>query len=72
MTNVASLYDVNVIIKPKLRNMLTRHIREFLQVTPGPFPDFWVGPGDEARLGPGGPILALATWTGLENATLTL
>ena len=28
--------------------MLTRHIREFLQVTPGPFPDFWVGPGDEA------------------------
>ena len=30
--------------------MLTRHIRESLQVTPGPFPDFWVGPGDEARL----------------------
>ena len=29
--------------------MLTRHIRESLQVTPGPFPDFWVGPGDEAR-----------------------
>ena len=28
--------------------MLTQHIREFLQVTPGPFPDFWVGPGDEA------------------------
>ena len=28
--------------------MLTRHIRESLQVTPGPFPDFWVGPGDEA------------------------
>ena len=28
--------------------MLTRHIQEFLQVTPGPFPDFWVGPGDEA------------------------
>ena len=28
--------------------MLTRHIREGLQVTPGPFPDFWVGPGDEA------------------------
>ena len=28
--------------------MLTRHIRENLQVTPGPFPDFWVGPGDEA------------------------
>ena len=27
--------------------MLTRHIRESLQVTPGPFPDFWVGPGDE-------------------------
>ena len=30
--------------------MLTRHIRESLQVTPGPFPDFWVGPGDEASL----------------------
>ena len=30
--------------------MLTRHIREYLQVTPGPFPDFWVGPGDEATL----------------------
>ena len=29
--------------------MLTWHIRESLQVTPGPFPDFWVGPGDEAR-----------------------
>ena len=29
--------------------MLTRHIRESLQVTPGPFPDFWVGPGDKAR-----------------------
>ena len=28
--------------------MLTQHIRESLQVTPGPFPDFWVGPGDEA------------------------
>ena len=23
-------------------------------------------------LGPGGPILALAAWTGLENATLTI
>ena len=31
--------------------MLTRHIRESLQVTPGPFPDFWVGPGDEANIG---------------------
>ena len=30
--------------------MLTRHIREFLQVTPGPFPIFWVGPRDEARV----------------------
>ena len=30
--------------------MLTRHIREYLQVTPGPFPDFWVGPGDEAMV----------------------
>ena len=28
--------------------MLTQHIQESLQVTPGPFPDFWVGPGDEA------------------------
>ena len=28
--------------------MLTQHIQENLQVTPGPFPDFWVGPGDEA------------------------
>ena len=27
--------------------MLTRHIRESLQVTPGPFPDFWSG--DEAN-----------------------
>ena len=25
-------------------------MREFLQVTPGPFPDFWVGPGDEATV----------------------
>ena len=24
--------------------------REYLQVTPGHFPDFWVGPGDEARV----------------------
>ena len=32
--------------------MLTRHIRESLQVTPGPFPDFWVGPGDEASIYP--------------------
>ena len=30
------------------RRLLTQHIRESLQVTPGPFPDFWVGPGDEA------------------------
>ena len=30
--------------------MLTRHIQESLQVTPGPFPDFWVGPGDEATI----------------------
>ena len=28
--------------------MLTQHIWESLQVIPGPFPDFWVGPGDEA------------------------
>ena len=25
--------------------MLTQHIREFVQVTPGPFPNFCVGPG---------------------------
>ena len=30
--------------------MLTRHIGKSLQVTPGSFPDFWVGPGDEATL----------------------
>ena len=29
--------------------MLTQHIRESLQVWPGHFPDFLVGPGDEAR-----------------------
>jgi len=29
--------------------MLTQRIQESLQVWPGPFPDFWVGPGDEAR-----------------------
>ena len=29
--------------------MLTWHIRESLQVTPGPFLDFWAGPGDKAR-----------------------
>ena len=28
--------------------MLTQHIRKSLQITPGPFPDFWAGPGDEA------------------------
>ena len=28
--------------------MLTQHIQESLQVTPGPIPNFWVGPGDEA------------------------
>ena len=28
--------------------MLTQHIQEFLLVTPGPFPAFGVGPGDEA------------------------
>ena len=33
--------------------MLTQHIRESLQVTPVPFPDFWVGPGDEARVSAG-------------------
>ena len=33
--------------------MLTQHIRESLQVTPGPFPNFWVGPGDEAMWGEG-------------------
>ena len=50
--------------------MLTRHIQESLQVTPGPFPDFWVGPGDEARNVkpslPGNP-LKLASLTGLSQ-----
>ena len=31
-----------------LHNMLTQHIWESLQVIPGPFPNFCVGPGDEA------------------------
>ena len=30
--------------------MLTQHIPESLQVTPGPFPDFWVGSGYKATL----------------------
>ena len=42
--------------------MLTRHIRESLQVTPGPFPDFWVGPGDEARKREGGKGEREDTW----------
>ena len=33
------------------QRLLTQHIWEFLQVTPGPFPDFWVGPGDKANYG---------------------
>ena len=40
--------------------MLTRHIQESLQVTPGPFPDFWVGPGDKAKTEPGFTILIRA------------
>ena len=32
------------------RRLLTQHIWEVLQVWPGPFPDFWVGPKDEATL----------------------
>ena len=28
--------------------MLTWHIQDFLQVTPGTFPEFWDGPGDKA------------------------
>ena len=31
------------------QRLLTQHIRESLQVTPGTFPDFWVGPGNEAN-----------------------
>ena len=31
------------------RRLLTQHISEFLQVTPGPFPNFWVGAGDKAN-----------------------
>ena len=30
--------------------LLTQHIRESLQVTPAPFPDFWLGLGDEASV----------------------
>ena len=43
--------------------MLTRHIWEYLQVTPGPFPDFWVGPGDEARSRLAGRIKCVACET---------
>ena len=35
----------------------TAHIRESLQATPGPFPDVWVGPGDEAMDCTGSTIL---------------
>ena len=28
--------------------LLTQHIRDFLQVWLGPYPNFWAGPGDEA------------------------
>jgi len=28
--------------------MQTQHVQESLQVWPGPFPNFWTGPGDEA------------------------
>ena len=31
-----------------VNNMLSQHIRESLQVTPGPFPDFWKGLWHEA------------------------
>ena len=30
--------------------MLSQHIQESLQMTPGPLPVFWVGPGEEANL----------------------
>ena len=43
--------------------MLTQHIRESLQVTPGPFPDFWVGPGDEAI----SVLQATESWAGPGN-----
>ena len=39
----------NVIPLLQTKTADTAH-REYLQVTPGPFPDFWVGPGDEARV----------------------
>ena len=33
------------------RRLLTQHIWELLQATPGPFLIFWVGPGNKARTG---------------------
>ena len=30
------------------RRLLTQHMQELLQMWPGPFPTFWVGPGDKA------------------------
>ena len=41
--------QTNPVLYPKQRQ-LTQHIREYLQVTPGSFPNFWVGAGDEATL----------------------
>ena len=32
------------------QRLLTQHIREFLQVWPGPLPNFWAGSGDEAKV----------------------
>ena len=39
------------------RRLLTQHIQESLQVTSGPFPDFWAGPGDKANATP--PVYSL-------------
>ena len=47
VTNVTSLWCKECDYQDELRNMLTRHIWEFLQVTPGPFPDFLCGAWDE-------------------------
>ena len=54
--------------------LLTQHIQESLQVTPGPLPDFWPGPGDESK-GREAPRVLLPTfkWPSSEiNPMLTL
>ena len=57
------------------RRLLTQHIWEFLQVIPDSFPDFWVGPGDEATAH-AGPwtmhILLLATYVAVPDRNRVL